>query len=626
MASISLKSKYLIFPAFSTVPKTEKLEQEKAALRKELDDLIAFGQSQELADFKELEQELNSDAFRKKIEQRKQKKESELAKIKSYEASKKSKSFKKYFDFRDSQRYKEYLAFLESPELSEYNSLNELVNSSGFIQEQKEAKDRLNGFQQKLDKKEQAEKTSNIRFYLKFSKSPGLGRFRQLEDSEQIRKYGELKKKVTSPEFQQKKASMSKKEFLSSPEGREWEAFRKMKKADDIRFYEKYGKSSKYRRFKEIENSGELRNYQQLLDETGSDDFRKGMEKAQKELNELNDKQTRLDRLRKSAPIRSHFKFEGASAFKTFNEFSGSKELKDFEDLGNYLDSEEHKETMQRLDEEEKVAAARQKEYEEFRDSDKYKWYLGVKDSDKFDEIKRWHLTFEDDFSSSKLDVDKWITRYYWGDKLINDSYALDRDLAFPANDNNINIAGKILKIEVRQEKTEGKVWQPPFGFVPKDFEYTTGLISTGKNFRQKYGKFEAKIRANYSKPLDFNFWLASDKILPQVNVMRVDSKKTKIEVSHHWGDAGAEAKVEKSSGEMKGLDASRDFFIYTLEWSPEKLVWKINDVIVHEQTQGIPNEEMYMVFNVGLTKKPSAGDLPASMEIDWVRCYKEAK
>ena len=31
--------------------------------------------------------------------------------------------------------------------------------------------------------------------------------------------------------------------------------------------------------------------------------------------------------------------------------------------------------------------------------SEKFKWYFKVRDSKKFDEIKRWNLTFSDEFS-----------------------------------------------------------------------------------------------------------------------------------------------------------------------------------------------------------------------------------
>ncbi len=39
---------------------------------------------------------------------------------------------------------------------------------------------------------------------------------------------------------------------------------------------------------------------------------------------------------------------------------------------------------------------------------------------------------------------------------------------------------------------------------------------------------------------------------------------------------------------------------------------------------QGVPKEEMYLVFSSSMTGKVEGRGLPASMEVDWVRCYQE--
>ncbi len=70
------------------------------------------------------------------------------------------------------------------------------------------------------------------------------------------------------------------------------------------------------------------------------------------------------------------------------------------------------------------------------------------------------------------------------------------------------------------------------------------------------------------------------------------------------YGNVAAKKAPEKKTGEFSGLDVSQDFFIYALEWTKEKLIWKINGVTVNEQTQGVPQEEMYLVFSCGITGK----------------------
>ena len=50
-------------------------------------------------------------------------------------------------------------------------------------------------------------------------------------------------------------------------------------------------------------------------------------------------------------------------------------------------------------------------------------------------------------------------------------------------------------------------------------------------------------------------------------------------------------------------------------------MVWKINDMVFYTQTGNLPEEPLYMVFTGGLEKAISG---TSSMEVDWVRVYKD--
>jgi beta-glucanase (GH16 family) len=71
------------------------------------------------------------------------------------------------------------------------------------------------------------------------------------------------------------------------------------------------------------------------------------------------------------------------------------------------------------------------------------------------------------------------------------------------------------------------------------------------------------------------------------------------------------------------GSKYSGDFYIYTLEWTPDKLVWKINDTVAYTCTTDVPREPMYIGFSGGLDKPVNS---MTSMEIDWVRVYQPRK
>jgi len=528
MANIAFGSKYFIFSKFSTIPKTSKIEKNRATLISEYNDYKAFGESKELNDFIELEKYLNSNEHKNLVIQLEKEKADEEGKIKKYEDQKKSKQFKSHFKFRDSVKLKDHLAFSDSKDLAEFENLKNEVTPSEFSSK----KNKLQAEKQKLEEKQKQLSK------LQKSKSEATA-------------YEKLKKELESPEFKQTLASVS------------------------------------------------------------------------KQLEEMVAKEKKYQKLRKSARIKKYFKFEGSTPYKNFKTFESSKELADYLAAGKYLQSTEHKEKLTSAQEQLEAENQKKKKYEEFKNSKKYKWYLGLKNSDKFKELLRWKVVFEDDFSAKKLDHEKWMTRYYWGDKLINDAYALEHDKAFPTDGKNIETGGT-LKIVTKREKVNGKVWKVPFGFVPQDFDYSTGLVSSAKSHWQKFGKVEAKIKVNYAKPVNYNFWMASEKNLPHVDILKLQQKKSKVDIGHVYGDESGKTAPAKKSAQFSGLDVSQDFFIYTLEWTKDKLIWKINDVVVNEQTQGVPKDKMYLVFSSGITAKPTDAGLPASMEVDWVRCYEE--
>jgi beta-glucanase (GH16 family) len=530
MTNIAIGKKYILFPSFSSIPKTSALEAQRAALEKELEDFIAFDASQELKDFYDLEKYLASKEHKDVMQSLDIAMKKELDKVKTFEGWKRSKKFKDHFKLRHSKALQYHLEFGKSSTLQEYIELEKLMNSKDFISEKQK--------------------------------------------------------------FENQKATEE-------------------KKARDYREIKK-SKSSNPKKLEELEK------YIQ------SEVHRDKLQEAVNRLEEMESQVKNYQRLRKSGRIRKYFSFENSQKYKDFQSFEKSKTLANFQELEEYLNSDEYRSLIDSLKEKEATENAKKKQYEEFKNSRQYNWYIELKKSDKFSEIKKWKLVFEDRFEGDSLDSSKWITRYYWGHKLIDDAYAFGDDAAYPTDGQNIEVNYGTLKIVTRRERVTGKVWQVPYGFVPKDFEFTTGLISSADSHRQKFGKVEAKIKINYSKPVQYNFWMVSEKNIPHIDILKVNKKKTLVELAHVSGTQIGKDD-QKFTSHFKGLDLSQDYFIYTLLWSKNKLTWKINGVTVHEQSQQIPQEEMYLVFSCRMTEESANSSLPAFMEVDWVKCYQEA-
>jgi beta-glucanase (GH16 family) len=308
--------------------------------------------------------------------------------------------------------------------------------------------------------------------------------------------------------------------------------------------------------------------------------------------------------------------------FQAYKEYESSEELKHFLELEKEVKSsafvvrkkkaKKKKDTYLESEEYQK-----QTEYDVLKKSDKVVWYFKTKKKYPFKEIEKWNLTFEESFKKGKLDSSKWMTRYYWGDKTMDRSFVLEDDKSFITDGDNIEFYDNKARIVTKAKKTEGLAWRAEQGFVNQDFDFTSGLLSTAKSFRQKYGVFTAKVKMAGGSVAQ-SFWMVSDTMLPHVDVARFENGK--LYANYFWGNSQSGNKSLSKTGGTKYAD---EYFIYSLEWTPNKLTWKINGKVFKTQTSGVPQEEMYINFSSNLKKDASESGLPSAMEIDWIRVYK---
>lgn len=435
-------------------------------------------------------------------------------------------------------------SFAGSEKLAKYNELNELVNSAGFQQKKKETESLSYKASEEYAKEKEflsLKKAKDIVMYFKTTEGNALKRFRELEGSDKVGKYENLRQLVSEAGFRER---MKSKDFAGSDEAKKLAEFRQMDASVEIKEYYKFKNSREYSNFLNVDGSSRLARYNELKEYTATKEFQER-------------KAFLLDKKR----------FEKTEEFKQLQEYLTLK-----------------------------------------KDSD-ILWYFKVKDSNKFDILKNRELVFSDEFEGESIDTKKWLTNYYWGEKLLHDRYSLDSDLHFYTEKDNFEVRHSYLKINTKPQKITGKSWSPEKGFTTREFAYTSGIINTGASFRQKYGIFSAKI-----KPGDPNarnsFWLVGDKITPHINICTTGNGKVWFTLF------SADGKQLKSK---VGAKYAGNSFIFTLEWTSSCLVWKINGVEAFRVTENIPQEPMYINFAGGVTK-PISG--MTSMEIDWVRVY----
>ena len=506
-------------------------------------------------------------------------------------------------------------AFAQSEKLAKYNELNDKVNSAGFIQKRKEIETLQYKNSEEFNKEKEflsLQKAKDIVMYFKTVSGNELKRFQELDGSEKIKGFEALEKLVQSSEFREKQ-KMKPITFKDTDDYRKVVEYDALKADSEIKEY------LKAKDKEETKKSKTVLRYEELDALMKSPDFiaKKNMKPITFKDTEEYKKLEEYNRLKASQEIKDFFKFKGSKEYANYLNTHESARIKRHAELKEYTASPEFKERKNYLLDKKRFEKTEMfKEVQEFNGLKKNEdiiWYFKVKDSNKFDILKKRELTFSDEFDNEKLDTTKWLTNYYWGEKLLHDRYSVESDLQAYTEKDNFEIRNSVLKITTKPQKTTGKVWSADKGFSTKEFGYTSGIVCTGTSFRQKYGTFTAKIKLG-DPNAKCAFWMLSDKITPHIDVCR--TSKGKVWVDYFSAKGG-------NSKTSIGSRYTSDFFIFTLEWTADKLVWKINDTEIFTQTSDVPQEPMYVLLSGGLDK-PIAG--MTSMEIDWIRIYQSKK
>jgi hypothetical protein len=517
--------------------------------------------------------------------------------------------------------------FSESEVLARYNMLDGLVNSSDFIGKCKEIKSlRYKDSDEYYNEKEflSLRKSKDIVQYFKTTSGSSLKRFRDMDGSSKIIDFESLEKFIESPAFREKQR-MKPFTFKDTDEYRKFDEYKALKKDPEIKAFlrppkkkRSFFRSSRNKSEPKVEiiKTKSILRFEELGSFIKSSEFlaKKNMKPITFKDSEEYKKLMEYKRIKKTLEIKEFYKFKSSKEYANFLNTDGSQRLARYHELKDYVataDFKQRKEYLLDTKRFEKTEMFKEtKEYKKLKKNPDIIWYFKVRDSDKFNILKSRELTFSDEFEGDKLDTKKWLTNYYWGEKLLKDRYSVESDLQAYTEKENFEVRNSILRIITKPQKISGKVWSAAHGFKTKEFNYTSGLINSGNSFRQKYGIFSAKIKLG--NPAAKNtFWMLADKITPHLDICRTSGGKV-------WFDYfTSKGSVSKTS---LGAKYSNDYYIYTLEWTSSSLVWKINGVEVFSQTSDIPQEPMYILFAGGLDKPVNSA---TSMEIDWIRVYK---
>lgn len=432
-------------------------------------------------------------------------------------------------------------------------------------------------------------------------------KFKKIAEGADLKTYEELKTLTASADFKNKVDHLKNDKFSQTDEYKKEQELKALSKSSDIKGYFKFIKNGEDKKAESALTSQVYADYQALAKVVENPSFvAKAKEKDSEESKQL----ARFKQLKKDSTVKAAIKYAGSSAYANYKKVSGSDRLKKYEELVKFVKSDaflakkkdlENKNRFKESDEARKLENLANLE----KNKD-LKWFFEKQKAGAFADADKWQLTFSDEFAGSKVDSQKWSFGY-WASKASGIVYSL-ADERQKFDEANAKVSGGVLDIQTRAAKATGTVWNPEaLGFTKQEFEATSAIVNTVASFRQKYGKFEFKVKASGVKaPVVANIWLSNEKN-EDVNVVTFGKAAKGIVLG------------SKSLNTVSDLKPESDFYIYSLEWTAKKLTWRVNGVEVLSSTQ-VPQDEMFVNISSNVIGQ---GDIAnADLLVEWVKVY----
>ena len=227
------------------------------------------------------------------------------------------------------------------------------------------------------------------------------------------------------------------------------------------------------------------------------------------------------------------------------------------------------------------------------------------------DDQDGWDLVWQDEFDHNCLDTGNWNIEDWASEK--------NEELQYysPAN---VKVEDGLLKLISKNEIFKGR-------------DYTSGAVQSQGKFSFLYGKVEMKAKLPSGQGIFPAFWMMPDQEntwLPEIDIMEmVGHLPNEVWMVSHWLDENGALKTDYNT--FIGDDFSKDFHLFSIEWTPESISWFIDDIERHRTSKFIPKEPMYLYLNTAVGGIwPGSPDnstiFPVNYEIDYVRVFTRHK
>jgi len=243
-----------------------------------------------------------------------------------------------------------------------------------------------------------------------------------------------------------------------------------------------------------------------------------------------------------------------------------------------------------------------------------------------------WTESFVDDFDTLSLwdsttNSGRWTTSYIWDrDVIINNElqyYVDPREHTtdpFSVKNGILTITADIAPRALRQ-----KTGQP----------YTSGVLTTQKEFRQKYGRFEARVKVPPGRGLwpafwllpSFDQWPAGVAVLPEIDVMEfIGHEHTTYHTTLHTNQTG-ELTSHPYDHNVR-LDLTESFHNYSVVWNKTEVIWYFDGkAMARHKTPRDFTQPVHFLLNLAVGgnwagEPDRSTHFPAQFQIDYVKAW----
>lgn len=247
---------------------------------------------------------------------------------------------------------------------------------------------------------------------------------------------------------------------------------------------------------------------------------------------------------------------------------------------------------------------------------------------------KKYKLNWHDEFDGNSLNMNYWS--YQEGD---GSQYGIpgwgNSEQQYYSQDN-VSVNNGALKITARRENKGGKA-------------YTSARIRTANKVAFTYGRIEAKIKLPPYQGLWPAFWMLPDTTTygnwpnsGEIDIMEAKGRlPNETSAAIHFADNNNQHKYNTGTCDLYQTLSSnmKDWHTYAVEWESDSLFFYVDDICFFgskcNQYSGVQgnsgqpfDKNFHILLNLAVGGmfdnyiNPNDSDLPASMEVDYVRWW----